>query len=76
MLERVRRTEEVNLKYRISTARIKHHALGKHILNAHHDDSSSNPKGILSFQVCLWAVRGHNLAFEIRQIQTMMFSHS
>lgn len=70
------KTEEVILKYRSSTARVKNHALGKGILNAHRDDSRSNAKGILSFQVRLWAECGHSLAFKIRQIQSMMFSHS
>lgn len=76
VLERVQGTEEVTLKYRSRTARVKHHGLNKRILNTRHDDSSSNTKSILSFKVPLWAECGHSLAFEIRQIQTMMFSHS
>ena len=76
MLERVQETEDVTLTHRSSTARVKHCGLGKGILNTCHDDSSSNAKGILSFQVQLWAECGHSLAFEIGQIQTMMFSHN
>lgn len=71
-MERVWGTEEV---YGSSTAMVKHHGLAKHRLHTRHD-SSNNAKDIVSFQVRLWAECGHSLAFEIRQIQTMMFSHS
>lgn len=74
-MEKVWGTEEVTLKYRSSTATVKHHGLGKYVLNTRHD-GSNNAKDLLSFQVRLWVECGHSLAFEIRQIQTMMFSHS
>lgn len=76
MLERVRRTEEVTLTDRTSTARVTLPGLGERILNTCHDGNSSNAKGRWSFQVRPWAECGHSLACEMRQIQTVMFSHS
>lgn len=75
MLERVQGTEEATFIHRSRTVRVKQHGLGKHTLHTRHE-SSNNAKDISSFQVRLWAECGHSLAFEIRQIQTMMFSHS
>lgn len=75
MLQRVWEREGVGLTYRSSTTRVKRHGLGKDILNTSIMTASAMIRGILNFQVQLWAECGHSLAFAIRQIQTIVFSH-